>query len=69
MGINRTKQKKNTDIREGDDTDFADLAQYFHGGGVFSIVLVNQGSIGARLLCVFARRARRANRAQSTAQH
>ena len=30
---------------------------------------VNRGSIGARLPCVFARRARRANRAQSTAQH
>ena len=38
-------------------------------GTHLSIVLVNQGSIGARLLCVFARRARRANRAQSTAQH
>ena len=35
----RTKQKKNTDIREGDDTDFADIAQYFHGGGVFSVAM------------------------------
>ena len=34
-----------------------------------SIIWVNQGSIGARLPCVFARRARRANRAQSTAHH
>ena len=37
--ILRTKQKKNTDIREGDDTDFADLAQYFDGGGVFSVAM------------------------------
>ena len=26
-------------IRSGGDTDFADLVQYFHGGGVFSVAM------------------------------
>jgi hypothetical protein len=27
------------DTRSGGDTDFANLAQYFHGGGVFSVAM------------------------------
>jgi hypothetical protein len=37
--IERAKEKGNADIRSGDDTDFADLVQYFHGGGVFSVAM------------------------------